>query len=234
MEYVNSYKLVNIEKSFVTKSRRNTVLKNINLDISRGEFISIVGPSGSGKSTLLSLIGGLDKPSSGQIYYGNGEISSFKETESAVYRLHEVGFIFQQFHLLETLNVLENVLSPLMFTKVDFDKNERAKKLLMEVGLLDKMSNLPSELSGGEQQRVAIARALLNNPTWILADEPTGNLDSKNGEAIFELLSGLNRKGNGVIFVTHDLKLAEKANRIIEMKDGEIISDNWRKQSCSG
>jgi ABC-type lipoprotein export system ATPase subunit len=205
---------------------KTNALCDITLDFPKGEFISIVGPSGSGKSTLLSLIGTLDNPSSGQIYIENELINNLKPDTLADVRFKKFGFVFQQFHLLPALTAIENVLIPLFNRKTSFNKMERAQDLLTLVGLEDKINSFPSQLSGGQQQRVAIARALIAEPDWILADEPTGNLDSKTGNTIFELLLNLNKtKKCGVILVTHDLVLAEKTNRVIEMKDGYVIKD---------
>lgn len=199
-------------------------VQDINVQFTKGEFVAIVGPSGSGKSTLLSMIGTLDQPTAGDISYDGKKLTAMKKKEVADFRFEQIGFVFQQFHLLPTLTALENVLSPLFARKVPYHKTDRAREILTEVGLSDKLNSLPSQLSGGEQQRVAISRALVHEPNWLLADEPTGNLDTETGETIFELLQDLNNtKGCGVIFVTHDPKLAEKADRIIEMQDGMIV-----------
>ncbi|MBH9968894.1 ABC transporter ATP-binding protein [[Bacillus] enclensis] len=215
-----------ISKYFEGDGVKTNVLDEINLSLKEGDFVSIVGPSGSGKSTLLSLLGSLDSPSRGEIYFGSQKISELKANVLADFRFNNIGFIFQQFHLVPTLTALENVLAPLFGRRVSFNKKEKAKELLKSVGLEEKVNSLPSQLSGGQQQRVAIARALINDPKWILADEPTGNLDSETGELIFSLISDLNKKkGCGVIFVTHDPSMAERANIKIEMKDGKVISD---------
>ncbi|WP_299630789.1 ABC transporter ATP-binding protein [uncultured Virgibacillus sp.] len=201
-------------------------LDNINLQFKEGEFVSIVGPSGSGKSTLLSLLGALDLPTKGKINYGNNPINKLSQKKLADFRFKNIGFIFQQFHLLPYLTSIENVMAPLFSRKISYDKKERAEGLLSQIGLEDKFNSLPSQLSGGQQQRVAIARALVNEPNWILADEPTGNLDTYTGEIIFDRLITLNQeKGCGVIFVTHDPNLASRAERIIRMKNGKLISD---------
>ncbi|MBB2483355.1 ABC transporter ATP-binding protein [Bacillus sp. APMAM] len=201
-------------------------IANINLMFTKGEFTSIVGPSGSGKSTLLSLLGTLDFPTSGRILYDGEEVMKKSKKMISDFRFGNIGFIFQQFHLLPTLTALENVLSPLFSRKVSYNKIERAREVLEQVGLADKENSLPSQLSGGQQQRIAIARAIVHKPDWLLADEPTGNLDSETGDRIFELIQRLNQQdGCGVFFVTHDPKLAAKAERIITMKDGTVISD---------
>ncbi|SHG06466.1 ABC transporter ATP-binding protein [Ornithinibacillus halophilus] len=201
-------------------------VQNININFTKGEFSAIIGPSGSGKSTLLSLIGTLDQPTSGSILYDGEDIMTKSKKKVADFRFEEIGFIFQQFHLLPTLTALENVLTPLFARNVSYNKQERAKEVLEQVGLADKLNSLPSQLSGGQQQRVAIARAIVHKPSWLLADEPTGNLDTETGELIFDLLQQLNtQEGCGILFVTHDPKLAQKANRIVSMKDGVILSE---------
>lgn len=213
-------------KSFIGDGIETHALSDINLTLDAGDFISIIGPSGSGKSTLLSLIGTLDRPTSGTLSYGDKAIHQLKSKELSDFRFENVGFIFQQFHLIPTLTALENVMAPLFGRKVTYDKKERALSLLEKVGLADKAGSLPSQLSGGQQQRVAVARALVHEPKWLLADEPTGNLDTETGEIIFNLLRSLNEeKGCGVLFVTHDPALAERANRKIEMRDGLVIED---------
>ncbi|WP_349409881.1 ABC transporter ATP-binding protein [Pseudalkalibacillus sp. SCS-8] len=214
----------NISKVFEGDGISTYALNNINLSIEQGDFVSIVGPSGSGKSTLLSLLGTLDLPSTGEIHFGKEKINLMKSKDLADFRFEHIGFIFQQFHLIPTLTALENVMAPLFGRKVPYNKKQRAEEMLKEVGLSDKMNSLPSQLSGGQQQRVAIARALVHEPQWLLADEPTGNLDTETGEIIFTLLTRLNQeKGCGVIFVTHDPDLAERASVQIKMKDAEII-----------
>ncbi|MCD7035263.1 ABC transporter ATP-binding protein [Metabacillus sp. GX 13764] len=216
----------NVMKVFEGDGIKTNALEAIHIAFPKGAFVSIAGPSGSGKSTLLSLLGTLDRPTSGEIYFGEKNVSQLKSRELSDFRFQHIGFIFQQFHLLPTLTALENVMSPLIGRKGSYQKKERAEQFLEQVGLRDKANALPSQLSGGQQQRVAIARALINEPSWLLADEPTGNLDTETGEVIFELLSELNRsKGCGVIFVTHDPALANRAKIQIRMKDGRIISE---------
>ncbi|EZP61177.1 MULTISPECIES: ABC transporter ATP-binding protein [unclassified Exiguobacterium] len=213
-------------KSFSGDGVETQALQDIDVTLEAGDFISIIGPSGSGKSTLLSLIGTLDRPTSGELHYDGKPINKLNSKELSDFRFENIGFIFQQFHLIPTLTALENVMAPLFGRKVPYDKKERAEQLLAQVGLADKAGSLPSQLSGGQQQRVAVARALVHEPKWLLADEPTGNLDTDTGEIIFNLLRSLNEeKGCGVLFVTHDPALAERANRTIEMRDGVIIED---------
>lgn len=216
-----------VQKAYKGDGTKTIALKNVDLTFEKGEFTAIIGPSGSGKSTLLSLLGTLDKPSEGNITYDGEEILKKSKNKIADFRFQEIGFIFQQFHLLPTLTALENVLTPLFSRKVPYNKLERVKEVLEQVGLSDKLHSLPSQLSGGQQQRVAIARALVHKPSWLLADEPTGNLDTETGERIYELLKELNEQERcGVLFVTHDPVLAAKANRMITMKDGVVLSDN--------
>lgn len=214
----------NVSKAYKGNGITTHAIRNINLTFYKGEFVAIVGPSGSGKSTLLSLIGTLDQPTSGDIIYDGKQVSNMKKTEIADFRFEHIGFVFQQFHLLPTLTALENVMTPLFTRKVSYNKTDRAKEVLTQVGLADKLSSLPSQLSGGQQQRVAIARALVHEPDWLLADEPTGNLDTETGDVIFDLIKYMNKeKGCGVLFVTHDPKYTEKADRVINLQDGQVI-----------
>ena len=201
------------------------VLKGISLEIKRGEFVAIVGPSGSGKSTLMNQVGVLDTPTSGQVLLNGIDISTLSESDLSQLRGRTIGFIFQQFNLIHTLNALENVTLPTIFQNVpEHERVERATKLLSMVDLADRMDHKPNELSGGQQQRVAIARALINDPEIILADEPTGNLDTKSGEQVMEMLSTLHKKeGKTIILVTHDLDLIKFAQKIIRIRDGVIV-----------
>ncbi|MFJ7726730.1 ABC transporter ATP-binding protein [Neobacillus sp. NPDC097160] len=215
-----------VSKDYIGDGVKTSALNEITIDFTKGEVVSVMGSSGSGKSTLLSIIGTLDKPTSGEVYFDSKPISKLKLDDLADIRFTNIGFVFQQFHLLPSLTALENVMIPLFNRKISLNKTERAKELLNLVGLGDKLNAFPSQLSGGQQQRVAIARALIADPDWILADEPTGNLDTETGNSIFSLLLQLNKTNNcGVIIVTHDPILAEKAGRVIEMKDGSVIRD---------
>lgn len=216
-----------INKSYEGDGITTHAIKDVDLTFNKGEVVAIVGPSGSGKSTLLSLIGSLDKPTSGDIFYDDKKLADMKKNEIADFRFEHIGFVFQQFHLLPTLSALENVMTPLFNRKLSYNKNERSKEILTKVGLEDKLNFFPSQLSGGQQQRVAIARALVHEPDWLLADEPTGNLDTETGDSIFKLIFDMNQeKDCGVIFVTHDSKFAAKANRVIYMQDGHLINSN--------
>jgi len=206
-------------------------LAGINLEIGQGEFVSIVGPSGSGKSTLLNIIGGLDSPTKGNIIVDGQDLSKASDSELSSYRNKKIGFVFQTFNLQPTYNALENVALPLVFARVPFGKRSQiAKEALETVGLGDRVRHKPSELSGGERQRVGIARALVNNPKILLADEPTGNLDSKARERIMELLAELNKeRGLTLLLVTHDLESAKSADRMLHMRDGQITESAERK-----
>jgi len=194
-----------------------------NLKIKKGDFIAIMGPSGSGKSTLMNLVGVLDIPSKGNIFLEKQDIAHLEESELAQIRGKKIGFIFQQFNLISTLSAKENVMLPMMFQNIT--KEERSKKaaiLLKDLGLGDRMNHKPNELSGGQQQRVAIARSLANDPDVILADEPTGNLDSKTGKEVMQLLKNLNKRGKTIIMVTHDLSIAKQAKKIVHIIDGKL------------
>ncbi len=203
------------------------VLKDINLDIYPGEYAALMGPSGSGKSTLMNIIGALDTPTSGKYFLKGYEVDKMSDDELARIRNEEIGFVFQTFNLLPRLTALENVMLPLVYARVPKkERIQRATEVLENVGLADRMHHKPNQLSGGQRQRVAIARALVNRPSLILADEPTGNLDSKSSEEIMKLFDDLHRQGNTVILVTHESDIAEHAKRLIKLLDGKIQSDN--------
>ena len=222
----------NITKIYGEVPSETIALNNVSLEIGAGEFSAIVGPSGCGKSTLMHLLGLLDKPTSGEILINGQKAQNLDENEQAVLRNQKVGFVFQSFNLLDRTSSLNNVMLPLEYNN-QISATERkkiAQKKLVDVGLPDRMGNYPSQLSGGEQQRVAIARALVCDPAVILADEPTGNLDSKSGSQIMSLLESFHKKGKTVIIVTHDMSLAKMTNRIIFMKDGKIVSDKKAKK----
>jgi putative ABC transport system ATP-binding protein len=215
--------LKNVCKNFQMGEETVQAVKNVNLDIKKGEFVAIVGPSGSGKSTMMNLVGALDLASCGDIFLDNQNIEHVSESDLAQIRGKKIGFVFQTFNLIPTLTALENVTLPMMFQDYSSDeRTERATKLLNDIGLGHRLTHLPGELSGGERQRVAIARALANDPEVILADEPTGNLDSKTGNDVIETLKKLNAQGKTIIMVTHDMEKAKQAKRIIKLRDGEI------------
>ncbi len=216
--------LRNVYKTYLSGNTSFNALNGVSLTIYQGEFVSITGPSGSGKSTLMHIIGLLDVPSKGQVFIDNQDISHLTEAKLAGLRNITLGFVFQQFNLLPKTSSLENVTLPLLYSDVSGKyRQQKGLEMLEKVGLLDKQKNTPSQLSGGQQQRVAIARALVNNPKIILADEPTGNLDSKTGKEIMELFHQLNRQdGRTIVFVTHDLDLAAQANRTFIIRDGKI------------
>ncbi|MGB3988852.1 MAG: ABC transporter ATP-binding protein [Minisyncoccales bacterium] len=217
-------KLNDVSKEYNFGKLKLNVLKKINLEIFSGDFVIILGPSGSGKSTLLNLLSCLDTPTKGDIFFKNEKISSLDEDRLAQLRGKRIGFIFQRFNLLSHLTAIENVMIPAVFQGVSEEESvAKAKTILESLGLGTRINHRPNELSGGESQRVAIARALMNNPDIIVADEPTGNVDSKTGERIMEILKELNlKKGRTIIMVTHDNNLVSYGNRVIRIKDGEI------------
>lgn len=218
-----------IEVKDVTKTYRSgknafTALKNVSVNIKDAEFVAILGPSGSGKSTLMHLIGGLDRPTEGSVVIDGVEIGKLNDKKIADFRNQNIGFVFQFFYLIPRASVFDNIRLPLIYSshKVAGQKS-RIKQVLASVGLEEKINNKANDLSGGEQQRVALCRALVSDPKIILADEPTGNLDSKNGDEILKLLIKLNKEGKTIIMVTHDHDLAKKADRIVRIKDGEVV-----------
>ena len=225
-------KLIEVGRKYLMGETEVEALRGLNLQIEKGEFVAVVGPSGSGKSTLMHLIGALDVPDEGKVLLDGKDISEFKENELARLRGEKVGFVFQTFNLIHTLTGLENVALPLTFQGVSReDRKKRAIDLLEMVGLGDRLSHKPSELSGGEQQRVAIARALVNDPDILLADEPTGNLDSETGEGVMNLLEKLNKeRGMTVVIVTHNPRDAAHADRRVNMMDGRVVKDGEEKE----
>lgn len=216
--------LRNVWKTYKMGSNEVHALRNISLAIHHGEFVAVVGPSGSGKSTMMNLIGCLDVPTKGVVYLNGKDIAKMSDAELARVRGKTIGFVFQQFNLIPTLTALENVMLPMMFQSTSRDHRlQTGRQLLAKFGLNDRMQHTPAELSGGQSQRVAISRSLANNPDFILADEPTGNLDSKTGEEVMDFLSEIHRKqGKTVVLVTHDLDLVHHAERVIYLKDGAV------------
>ncbi len=207
------------------------VVNEVSFEVEKGEFLAVQGPSGSGKSTMLGLLAGLEKPDAGKILINGTEVVALTEDQLALFRRHNIGFVFQAFYLIPTLNVVENIAFPLFPERLPKKEMlERAKKVAESVGLKERFNHYPNQLSGGEQQRVAIARSLINNPQIILADEPTGNLDSENGRKIVELLCQLNKeKALTLVLVTHDDKIAAESDRIIRMKDGRIADEKSKE-----
>lgn len=215
----------NLVKKYSSGSVECTALDGIDLEIGKGEFVAIVGPSGSGKSTLLNMITGIDKPTEGSVEIKKQEITDMNEDKLASWRCKNMGVIFQFFQLFPTLTALENVILPMDFAKNgNGNRKDTALRNLDLVGLKGKSNNLPTELSGGEKQRVAIARALANDPDMIVGDEPTGNLDTHTADRMYKLLRSLNKRGKTVIFVTHNMQLAERADRTIVIRDGKLVS----------
>ncbi|MFP4116853.1 MAG: ABC transporter ATP-binding protein [Candidatus Aenigmatarchaeota archaeon] len=216
--------LEDVHKVYQMGETKVRALRGSSLEVRRGEFLSIEGPSGSGKSTLMNMIGCLDVPTSGKVHLEKWDIQKLTESDLAQIRGKKIGFVFQTFNLIKNLTALENVAMPMMFQGISKEKRlKRAKNLLVEMGLGERLNHKPAELSGGQQQRVAIARALANDPDVLLADEPTGNLDSKTGKKVLEKLKDLNeREGKTIVMVTHDPNAAEYAERIVEIKDGVV------------
>lgn len=219
-------KLQNVIKDYQTGKVSFRALNGVNLNISKGDYVGLVGPSGSGKSTLMNLIGCLDVPTSGKYFLEGDDVATFNNNRLADLRNTKIGFVFQAFNLLPYATAFENIEIPLIFSKTKgAARKKRINELLELVGLSDKSNNKPTEMSGGEMQRVAIARALANEPDLMLADEPTGNLDSKSGEAIVNIFDMLSKDGKTIMIITHDVNIAKHTNRIIYIKDGQIVSN---------
>ncbi|NJO69933.1 MAG: ABC transporter ATP-binding protein [Bacteroidetes bacterium] len=223
-------KIEQLTKVFRTDEVETTALNKVNLEVRKGEFLAIMGPSGCGKSTLLNILGLLDNPSDGKYYFDKVEVSGFKEKQRTNLRKGNIGFVFQSFNLIDELTVFENVELPLLYLKVTTSQRKK-----MVEGVLERMKighrskHFPQQLSGGQQQRVAIARAVVSNPKLIMADEPTGNLDSANGEEVMNLLTELNNDGATIVMVTHSPVHAERAHRIVQLFDGHVVAENLRK-----
>lgn len=223
-------KTIDLTKVFRTDEVETTALNKVNMQIVPGEFVAIMGPSGCGKSTLLNILGLLDNPSGGLMYFNSEEVSKYSEKKRTHLRKANIGFVFQSFNLIDELTVYENVELPLLYLKVSgAERKKKVESVLERMKIAHRRNHFPQQLSGGQQQRVAIARAVVTKPKLILADEPTGNLDSANGEEVMNLLSELNQEGTTIVMVTHSSTDAEKASRIIQLFDGHIITENIRK-----
>ncbi|MEN9908280.1 MAG: hypothetical protein RLZZ540_1429 [Bacteroidota bacterium] len=223
-------KISNIKRDFILGNEIVYVLKGIDLEIKKGEYVALMGPSGSGKSTLMNLLGCLDTPTSGSYILNGKDVSKMKDDELAEIRNKEIGFVFQTFNLLPRTTALDNVALPMIYAgHPKSERNKRATEVLKQVDLADRMDHQPNQLSGGQRQRVAVARALVNKPSIILADEPTGNLDSKTSVEIMKLFNEIHENGNTVILVTHEEEIASYAHRIIRLRDGLIESDTRKK-----
>ncbi|MDU1414706.1 MAG: ABC transporter ATP-binding protein [Clostridium sp.] len=224
--------LNNIYKNYYQGKMEVPVLKDVSLHIEEGEYVAIMGPSGSGKSTLMNIIGCLDKPTEGSYILENKDILTLKDNDLSQVRLKSIGFVFQNFNLLQRQSAIDNVALPLLYAKVPKQKrNEIARKALERVGLEDRIEFKPNQLSGGQNQRVAIARAIVNNPKVLLADEPTGALDSQSGEQVMDIFRRLNQEGVTIVMITHEREIAEHANRIIMIRDGKIVDEIRRNEN---
>ncbi|MGV8092178.1 MAG: ABC transporter ATP-binding protein [Mangrovibacterium sp.] len=222
---------VNLTKIFRTEEIETSALNNVSMHVQKGEFVAIMGPSGCGKSTLLNIIGLLDNPTGGEYYFDGKEVGRLKERNRTLLRKGNIGFVFQSFNLIDELNVYENVELPLIYLKLKArERKEMVEKVLERMKISHRRKHFPQQLSGGQQQRVAIARAVVANPKLILADEPTGNLDSKNGLEVMNLLTELNREGTTIVMVTHSLHDSEFAHRVVNLFDGQVITEELKKQ----
>ncbi len=224
-------KIKELTKLYTTDEVETTALSNITIEIRDGEFVAIMGPSGCGKSTLLNVLGLLDSPTAGEYYFGEKEVSGFSERQRAQLRKGTIGFVFQSFNLIDELTVFENVELPLLYLKVPAsERQQKVEEALERMNIMHRRNHFPQQLSGGQQQRVAIARAIIANPGLILADEPTGNLDSTNGEEVMKLLARLNEQGTTIVMVTHSPYDANYAHRIINLFDGKVVTGNSKEQ----
>ena len=221
----------NLKKVYRTDEVQTTALNDLSIEINEGEFVSIMGPSGCGKSTLLNILGMIDSPSAGNYFFTDTEVGGLSERKRSDIRKHNLGFVFQSFNLIDELTVFENVELPMMYTKVPSkERRQRTEELLESMNMMHRRNHFPQQLSGGQQQRVAVARAIVNNPKLILADEPTGNLDSANGDEVMKILADLNEKGTTIVMVTHSQYCAEFGNRIIRLLDGQVVTENIVRQ----
>jgi putative ABC transport system ATP-binding protein len=220
-------KITNLEKYYRTEEVETVALNKLSFEIKEGEFVAVMGPSGCGKSTLLNIVGLLDDPDGGSFLFNGEEVAGYNERQRANLRKHNIGFVFQSFNLIDELTVFENVELPLIYTKVNAtDRKKRVEEVLDKMQIMHRRNHFPQQLSGGQQQRVAVARAVVNNPKLILADEPTGNLDSSNGNEVMQMLTDLNEQGTTVIMVTHSEHDAKYSHRIIRMLDGQSVTEN--------
>ncbi len=218
---------VNLKKIFRTDEIETLALNNVNLNIKKGEFVAIMGPSGCGKSTLMNILGLLDNPSEGEFHFKGTNVADYKENKRTDLRKGAIGFVFQSFNLIDELNVFENVEMPLVYQRISSkERKEMVNKVLERMNIGHRAKHYPQQLSGGQQQRVAIARAVVSNPDLILADEPTGNLDSKNGKEVMNLLMELNREGTTIVMVTHSMSDSTYAHRVINLFDGKVVTEN--------
>ncbi len=218
-------------KVYRTEEVETTALNEVSIEIKQGEFVSIMGPSGCGKSTLLNLLGMIDSPSGGEFYFMDEEVGNLPERKRSNVRKHNLGFVFQSFNLIDELTVFENVELPMLYTKVpSSERKKRVEELLEKMNMMHRRNHFPQQLSGGQQQRVAVARAIVNRPKLILADEPTGNLDSSNGDEVMKILAALNQEGTTIVMVTHSGYCAEFGNRIIRLLDGQVVTENIVQQ----
>jgi len=221
----------NLKKIYTTEEVETTALNNINLEISEGEFVAVMGPSGCGKSTLLNLLGLLDNPTEGEYFIFDKEVSKYSERKRANIRKGTIGFVFQSFNLIDELTVFENIELPLLYLGVPkSERKKRVEEVLEKTQITARKKHFPQQLSGGQQQRVAVARAVIANPKVILADEPTGNLDSKHGDEVMQLLSDLNEAGTTIVMVTHSPTYAEYGNRTVHLFDGHVVTENIKEQ----
>ncbi|MEM1321478.1 MAG: ABC transporter ATP-binding protein [Bacteroidota bacterium] len=217
----------NLIKVYRTEEVETTALNKVDIEIQPGEFVSIMGPSGCGKSTLLNILGLIDNPSGGEYHFMDEEVATYPERKRSNLRKHNIGFIFQSFNLIDELSVFENVELPMLYTKVPSkDRKARVEEVLEKMNMMHRRNHFPQQLSGGQQQRVAVARAIVNSPRLILADEPTGNLDSSNGDDVMKTLAELNNEGTTIIMVTHSPYCAEFGNRVIRLLDGQVVTEN--------
>ena len=223
-------KTVDLKKLYTTEEVETTALESVNLEVKEGEFVSIMGPSGCGKSTLLNLLGLLDNPTDGEYFFLDTEVSKFTERQRSNLRKENIGFVFQSFNLIDELTVYENVELPLLYLGYSSgDRKTRVEEVLQQMEIMHRRNHFPQQLSGGQQQRVAVARAIVGKPKLILADEPTGNLDSSHGDEVMKILTELNENGTTIIMVTHSPTYAEYGNRIIHLFDGHVVSENFKE-----